>query len=754
MPEQFDLIATTAFGLEAVVVRELENLGYDAKGSSTGRVHFTGDASAIARSNLWLRAADRVLLRVGQFEAADFGVLFDAVKALPWERWIARESAFPVNGRSVRSQLSSVPACQRIVKKAIVERLRESHGVEMLPENGPPVTIEVALLDNVATLTIDTSGVGLHKRGYRPMVGEAALKETLAAGLVLLSVWRPGRVLMDPFCGTGTLAIEAAMIGRNIAPGLRRRFEVEGWTTVAREWAATWQRARQEAQDSIGPALSPAIIASDVDAGALAHAEHAAGLARVDKDIRFTKVDFGDIRSDVPYGCIITNPPYGVRLGDDDGIERLYHTMPLVLRRFPTWSFHILTARQDLEYLVGQRATRRRKLFNSQIECTYFTFLGPRPPRASQQGDAARTEQSDAAPMTDQEPDGVEDRPVRDDDGVPAREEATSAAFGGLRSRDMSELEQFRKCLANNVRHLRRWPSRGVTCYRLYDRDVPDAPLIIDRYEHAVHVAEYERVHSRTMAQHADWLDRAKAIIAECTGVPQADVHIKAKHRQRGLTQHERQDETGATIVANEAGLRFEVNLSDYIDTGLFLDHRNTRGMVRDAAAGKRFLNLFCYTGSFSVYAAAGGAAATTSVDLSNTYLEWTNRNLALNGMTGAGQAQKHRLLRSDVLEFLRTHPQGGHYDLAVMDPPTFSNSKSTEEDWEVAVGHSEALRLLLSVMAPGGIVFFSNNYRRFKLDEEMLHTVGATWQEISRRTVPEDYRNKRIHRCWRIIAP
>ncbi len=734
MDQDLDIIAACAFGLESVVVHELEAMGFSPRVLSTGRVHFKGDAAAVARANLRLRAADRVLVRVGSFEARDFDALFERTRALPWERWIAPDAEFPVSGRSVRSGLSSVPACQRCVKKAIVERLREAHGVSTLPETGGRVAVEVALLEDVASITIDASGDGLHKRGYRIAPGEAALKETLAAGLVLLSAWRPSRPLVDPFCGSGTIAIEAALIGLNIAPGLLRSFDAEDWEAIpASVWAAEREAARAAATGELGYAIH----AADIDPRALDAARRAAKTAGVDRVIHFQQRAFEQLSSKVEYGSIITNPPYGVRLGDPEEAERLHRSLPLVLRRLPTWSFHILTARQDLERLVGQTATRRRKLFNSQIECTYFMFWGPRPPR-DLPAKAAGEEPVDAVDAAE---------PGRAPAGVAVDAPVPMPAFGGLRPRDERELADFRSCLEKNVRHLRRYPSRGITCYRVYERDQVDVPLIIDLYEGRAHVAEYEREHSRSVAQQADWYDAVRRIVAEVTGASR--VVIKEKHRQRGLTQHEKIGEAGESFLVQEDGLRFEVNLDDYIDTGLFLDHRLTRAMVRDKADGARFLNLFCYTGAFTAYAAAGrdgrGAASTTSVDLSNTYLEWAMRNLRHNGFLPG----PHRLIRSDVLEFLREHPKGEHYDLAVVDPPTFSNSKSTEEDWEVAVGHAEVLRLLRGLLSPGASVWFSTNYRRFHLDEAALAAAGYEWTEVSHRTVPPEYRNRRIHRCW-----
>jgi putative N6-adenine-specific DNA methylase len=366
-----DLIATATFGLEAIVARELEALGYSAKIIQAGRILFEGDETAVCRANLWLRTAERVLVRVGDFEVLDFGTLFDATYALPWEEWIAADDEFPVSGRSIRSQFTSVPACQKIVKKAIVEKLRAAHRVEQLPETGPKRSIEVALLNNRATLTIDTSGPGLHKRGYRTLVGQAPLKETLAAAMVLLSYWRPERPLVDPFCGGGTIPIEAAMIGRNIAPGMLRSFAAETWPRIT---AARWEAARQEARDRALPDLPQRIVATDIDEAALRLARIHAEEAGVAQQVHFQRRDFRELSSKGEYGCLICNPPYGERMGQQPEVEALYLAMPDVFRRFKTWSFYVLTAYPGFERLVGQSASRRRKLYNGQIECTYYQF--------------------------------------------------------------------------------------------------------------------------------------------------------------------------------------------------------------------------------------------------------------------------------------------------------------------------------------------------------------------------------------------
>lgn len=786
----FNLIATSAFGLEAVVVRELSDLGYGAKVARPGRIAFSGDAAALCRANMWLRSADRVLVEVASFDAADFDALFDTTRALPWEEWIAADAAIPVGGRSIKSQLSSVPAIQRSVKKAIVERLLAARpGVE-LPETGPPVAVEVSLVNDLATIDLDTSGHGLHRRGYRTLAAAAQLRETLAAAMVQLSFWKPDRPLVDPFCGTGTIIIEAAMIGRRLAPGRNRQFAAEGWNHIP---ASAWQAAREEAADLALPALQLRPIGCDADPESLKLARYHAGLAGVADDVHFQQHTFDELSSSRHYGCVITNPPYGVRMGEEREIEELYRSIPDVLRRLKTWSHFILTAHPDFERLVGQEANKRRKLYNGRLQCNLYQFFGPKPPRRKDVaakavgadgmgsgegvGDLLPLESANSGESRQRQkvPDPVErptgtvsepsaalitpprsPRPQGEADPTSALEGVSPAqaprpmqrpAFGGLHAEADRQAAEFGNRLKKLARHLRRWPTkRGITCYRIYERDIPEVPLVVDRYEDALHIAEFDRPHDRTAAEHADWLDHMLRTAAEALETPLELTFLKHRQRQRGKEQYERFDDRSALKIVKEAGLKFEVNLSDYLDTGLFLDHRVTRGMVRDAAAGKRMLNLFAYTGSFSVYAAAGGAIETVTVDLSPVYLEWAERNFELNGLRGL----QHQFVRADSREFVASLHGRPQFDLAVVDPPTFSNSKRVEDDWDVQQDYAWLLNEVLRCMLPGGVVYFSTNSRKFKFDEPALN--GATVREISKQTVPEDFRNKRIHRCWRIV--
>lgn len=376
--EKIEFIATATFGLEEMVKLEIKKLGYENIRVENGRVTFEGDVSAIPKTNLWLRTADRVLIKMGEFEAKTFDELFEKTKALPWESWIPENGRFPVDGKSVKSTLFSVSDCQAIVKKAIVERLKSKYEIEWFQEDGPEYSVEVALLKDVVTLTIDTSGLGLHKRGYREKANEAPLKETLAAAMVMVSRWREDRVLIDPFCGSGTIAIEAAMIGKNIAPGLERNFVSERWPRVPEN---LWKEARVEALKVIRQDVDIQIMASDIDKRAIQIAEENAYKAGVDDCIQFRVQDMARIRSEEQYGYIICNPPYGERLGERPEVEGLYKRMGQVFSKFSTWSVYVITSHEEFENFYGKKASKKRKLYNGRIKVDYYQFFGPKPPK-------------------------------------------------------------------------------------------------------------------------------------------------------------------------------------------------------------------------------------------------------------------------------------------------------------------------------------------------------------------------------------
>ncbi len=375
--EQYELIATSTFGIEGVVKRELVNLGFKVSKTENGKVSFFTDAQGIAKANLWLRTADRVLLKIAEFKAYTFDELFDKTNKLDWSKYISKEGKFIINAKSVKSKLYSITDCQKIVKKSIVENLKNKYNVSWLEETKETYSVLVSILKDTVTLTLDTSGIGLHKRGYRIRGVKAPLKETLAATLVLLSYWNKDRILYDVFCGSGTIAIEAAMIGRNIAPGLNRDFASKHWSFIDK---SVWKEETKKAYLAIDYNVELKIFASDIDEfnilGAIENAEEAG----VDDCIIFVKKDFRDVEYNDDYGVIISNPPYGERLSSDESIEKLYKDMGIIFNKLDTWSKYIITAFKGFEDVYKKKADRQRKLYNGRIETWYYQYYGPRPP--------------------------------------------------------------------------------------------------------------------------------------------------------------------------------------------------------------------------------------------------------------------------------------------------------------------------------------------------------------------------------------
>lgn len=374
----YELIATTTFGIEAIAKRELINLGFEILRTENGKVTFISDLNGIVKANLWLRSVDRVLLKVAEFKAVTFDQLFDQTREIPWENYLPKDANFPVNGSSVKSTLFSISDCQALVKKSIVERLKQHYNVAWFPETGAEYSIKVSLLNDIATLTIDTSGVALHKRGYRQNAVTAPLKETLASSMIMLSYWNKERVLVDPFCGSGTIAIEAAMIAKNIAPGLYRDFAAKHWPWIGEE---LWKSEIKSAFQAIDHDSEIKIYASDIDASSIEAAKENAEEAGVIDCIEFQVADFKTIDDKIPYAVLITNPPYGDRLTEENyQINQLYQDFGKLVDKLPTWSIYVITSNTNLPNLIKRKLDRERKLYNGNIETHYFQYYGPKPP--------------------------------------------------------------------------------------------------------------------------------------------------------------------------------------------------------------------------------------------------------------------------------------------------------------------------------------------------------------------------------------
>ncbi len=375
---RYNMIATAAFGIEAIVGQELKALGFEDVTVENGRCFFTADEAGICKANLWLRSAERVFLHVGTFKARTFTELFDHVEALPWEDFIPENGKFPVNAKSVKSKIFSLSDIQSISKKAIVKRLGKEYGISWFEETGAEFPIHVAFLKDEVTVSIDTSGTGLHKRGYRAVGNEAPLKETLAAALVKISRWKPFIPLIDPMCGSGTILIEAAMIARNIAPGLNRKFISESWPFIPEN---EWKRVRQEAYQAIDLDTPLNIQGFDIDQRSVKIAMQNAEKAGLEEDIHFQVRDAKDISSSKQYGYIITNPPYGERLSDQKQVEKVYRMMGQAYGRLDTWSVYVLTSHEQFERAYGKKSTKNRKLYNGRIKTYFYQYFGPKPPR-------------------------------------------------------------------------------------------------------------------------------------------------------------------------------------------------------------------------------------------------------------------------------------------------------------------------------------------------------------------------------------
>lgn len=696
MDDRVQISASCAFGLETILKRELGWLGYAPRVVSPGRIDFEADAEAIAKCNIRLRTASRVGIVLTAGETRDFDALFELVRSVPWADLIPTDARVTARVRVRDSDINSARSAQGVVKRAVAHRIVGPNG--RMAEKGSGFDIEVAVHKNAATVVLDTSGEGLHKRGYRSRSMPGQLKENLAAGIVMMTGWRGDRPLIDPFCGGGTIVIEAAMIAAGIAPGWQRGFAGEALPWLSRD---LWESVREDARPDGPPASLPQIMGRDIDSKAIGAARRCAETAGVTGLVGFRVGKFEDLARPAEKGWIITNPPYGSRVLDEQSAREIHAKLPEVLAQLPHWSHAILTGLPGFEQIIRQEATKRRKLYNGRLRCDLFVFT----PRKTDTG--------------------------------PAR-----AAFGDTTDRD-GIAEAFENTLRKKLRHLRKWPSRGVECYRIYDAQTPGARLHIDLYRDHLHIAELENDGRDAVGDETAWRDRLVSIAQDVTGIAPECTHIKQRRRQRGSGQYERQDTEPVTLHIHEHGLRFEVELETRLDTGLFLDHRPARQIVREWSDGLRVLNLFCYTGAFTVAAAAGGAARTVSVDLSATYLDWALRNLSLNEI----DTSRHDMVTADAMTWLEAGAEGRRFDLIIADPPTFSNSKKTPTVFDVQRDHTTLLRLCQACLAPKGRLFFSTNSRRFKLD------AAIDARELTAKTVPEDFPRSRPHRSW-LLSP
>jgi 23S rRNA (guanine2445-N2)-methyltransferase / 23S rRNA (guanine2069-N7)-methyltransferase len=710
-------IATAPVGAASVLAEELAAFGASDIRERSHDVKFQGTLDVGYRACLWSRTATRVLLSVGSVDATSSKNLFDAVKRMDWREHLAPGATLACDCSGGNESIRHTIYGSQLLKDAVCDSLRDATGERpnIRPER-PDVLLHLHVEGTAALVSVDFSGESLHRRGYRIDGGRAPLKENVAAAVLLRAGWpavnAAGGLLVDPLCGSGTFLTEAAMIAADAAPAQGREyFGFSGWRGHD---AALWDRMREEARERRA-ARTPrrCILGSDVDPDAVRMSIENAAHAGVADWIHVEKRALGEVtRPNSDVGLVVTNPPYGERIGAESGLSELYSELGRTLReQFKGWQAAVLTGNPPLARNLGVYAKRTHRVYNGTIECRLLRF--------------------DLNEASEQKPADV----VRADwSGRPGA-------------------QMFANRLRKNLKVLDAWALREhVECFRVYDADMPEYAFAIDLYgregRHA-YVQEYAPPKTVNQESARERRREVLAVLPEVLAVPPQHVHSRVRKPQKGTQQYEKRESVAERHVVRENGLKFWVNFRDYLDTGLFLDHRIIRQMLREWARDTDFLNLFCYTGSATVYSAAGGARSTVSVDLSNTYLDWAHENLLLNGFGGA----EHELFRADCLEWLESQSVWGpRFDLIFVDPPTFSNSKRMEGVLDVQRDHVGMIRRSLKLLRSGGRLVFSTNYTRFKLDTEALADLAI--DDITAKTIPRDFeRHAHIHRCFVVRA-
>ncbi len=724
--ESIAFFATAPRDLVSLLRRELSGFGAEHLRAGHAGARFRGPLEVAYRACLWSRVASRILLPLKSFRAATQEQLYAGVRAIPWSEHLPAGGTLAVDFTSSRSTVRHTRFGAQKVKDAVVDQLRELTGSRPSVDRArPDVRINAHLDRDVATIAIDLSGDSLHRRGYRRQGGSAPLKENVAAAILLHARWpemaEAGKPLLDPMCGSGTLLIEAALMAADVAPGLTRDyFGLHGWRGHD---APLWERLLAEARQRRveGIARLPPIAGFDIDGRAVARAGDNLAAAGLEEHIAIHRQAIKVLRSPWPgeTGLLVCNPPYGERLGDRKDLGDLYTTIGEILRTgFAGWRVVFLVGAPALTPHLGLRSRDSQKLDNGPLACQLTHFEIPTESGANTT------------------------RPARCPD---------SRATGRNR-RDPNAI-MFANRLRKNLRSIGGWARRkDIDCYRLYDADMPEYAFAVDIYRALdtwIVAQEYQAPASipeeRAAARRSTVLETLQALLE----VPAERVVMKTRRRHTRGDQYRRLATDGVLHEVREHGCRLLVNFSDRLDTGLFFDHRQIRQLVRSLASGRRFLNLFAYTGAATVHAAAGGATATTSVDLSASYLDWARRNLKLNGFS----AGPHVQVQADCLEWLGDAPDNDQgYGVVLLDAPTFSNSKRMADTLDVQRDHAALIRLAARRLAADGVLIFSNHLKRFRMDRGAVADAGLDLEDITRQTIPRDFaRNPRTHHCWRI---
>ncbi len=695
------LFASTARGLEELLKTELEALGASQCKVAQGGVYFQADDRVMYQSLLWSRLASRILLPLNDFDVYSDLDLYLGVQAIDWSEIFSVDDTFVVHFTGTNEEIRNSQYGALKVKDAIVDSfVRKLDQRPDVARQEADIRINVYLNKERASVALDLSGDSLHIRGYRDLAGQAPLKETLAAAIISRSGWQKNTPMVDPMCGSGTLLIEAAMIAADRAPGLYRQHW--GFNAWLKHNPELWREVVTEAQVRFRQGLKDTtsrFYGFDIDKRVLDMARANARRAGLQDLITFNHGDAAALENPVKTdikGTIISNPPYGERLESEPALIALHSQFGRVVKaRFPGWRLSIFSASPELLSCLQLRSEREFKAKNGPLDCVQKNYQ------------LAETPSETVAEIS---PD-------------------------------------FANRLRKNQKKLAKWAKQqGVDCYRLYDADLPEYNVAVDIYGEKVVIQEYAPPKTVDERKARQRLFDVITATMNVLGLTSNQLVLKTRQRQKGKQQYEKLAQKDDFFLVQEYNAKLLVNLTDYLDTGLFLDHRIARRMLGEMSRGKDFLNLFCYTGTATVHAGLGGAKSTTSVDMSRTYLEWAEKNLQANQLTG----RQHRLMQADCLNWLANADE--QFDLIFIDPPTFSNSKRMDGTFDVQRDHVQLITHLKRMLRRGGTVMFSNNKRGFKMDLEALTELGLKAQEITAKTQSEDFaRNRQIHNCWLI---
>lgn len=708
-------------GVEYLLADELKEFGLNLVRNAPAGVWVEGELESGYRACLWSRLANRVILNVADVDARSADELYAGVVDLDWQAHIPAGGSFRVTFLGQNEAIRNTQFGAQKVKDGIVDSIRGAGAPRpSVAPKDPDVTVSARLNRGRLSLGIDLSGHSLHMRGYRTDKGIAPLKENLAAALLLRAGWPEiasnGGDFVDPMCGSGTLVVEAALMALDIAPGRKQeRFGFEKWPGHQPElWLSLRQEAERRAHEGKQGRI-PAFCGFDQDGRVIATAEKNIQRAGLEGVVHVEARPISEFTRQETWsdsGLVLTNPPYGERLSERKELAALYQSLgEVVARELTGWRLGVFTGAPEFGKSIGLRSFKQYKLFNGKLPAQLLLF--------EVQPENARTPRDPAAP-------------------------------GQIMPRiaNAERADMLRNRLKKNLKTIGQWARRqNIGCYRLYDADMPEYALAIDIYEGRVHVQEYLAPKSVDEKAARERLAEAMAVIPEVLEVAPEDLVCKQRQRQTGTRQYEKQAATGEYFNVHEHGCALKVNLKDYLDTGLFLDHRPVRYWIQQHARGKRFLNLFCYTGAATVHAAVGGASRSLSLDMSKTYVSWARDNLALN----SADPRKHVVEQADCLAWLADRKTANQtFDLIFMDPPTFSNSARMAGVLDIQRDHADLVRQCMARLSSDGLLIFSNNFRKFRLDEALESEFEV--KEVSASTLDKDFqRNPKIHRCWHI---